>query len=192
MVGRSRWGGRRDGGNRGNDDRQWKVLNWDVSEGDVLNYFLKMLMDVCVLQLGVWVLELRTDNVVLLGGDISKDLKEVERSGDKGGGGWSEGDNGWQVDDKGGLKKGRQADRRVGEHGDSEWGGAIAFWTQVVPGVVGTIEEVLDDLVSSGDVYLVNIVNLQPRGDRQGRGGNGSGGGGGGGDKRRQNLNTFN
>ena len=55
---------------------------------------------------------------------------------------------------------------------------------------MGTIEEVLDDLVGSSDVYLVNIINLQPRGNRQGRGGNGSGGGGG--DKRRQHLNTFN
>ena len=70
---------------------------------------------------------MRTDNVVLLGSDISKDLKEVERSGDKGGGDWSERDNGWQVDDQGGLKEGRQADRRVGEHGDGEWGGAVAF-----------------------------------------------------------------
>ena len=52
-VGRSRWSRRRDSGNGGNNDRWWKVLDWDVSEGDVLNYFLKTLMDICVLQLGV-------------------------------------------------------------------------------------------------------------------------------------------
>ena len=34
----------------------------------------------------------------------------------------------------------------------------------IVPGVVGTVEEVLDDLVGSGDIELVNIVKLGPRG----------------------------
>ena len=46
----------------------------------------------------------------------------------------------------------------------------------VIPGVVRTVEEVLDDLVGSGDVQLVNIVNLGPRDSGEGRGGAGSGG----------------
>ena len=45
----------------------------------------------------------------------------------------------------------------------------------VVPGVVRTVEEVLDDLVGGGDVELINIVKLGPRGGRKGRGGDNSG-----------------
>ena len=55
---------------------------------------------------------------------------------------------------------------------------------------MGAIEEVLNNLVGSGNVNLIDIVNLQPRGNRDGGGGNSSGGGSS--DKRRQQLNTFN
>jgi hypothetical protein len=47
----------------------------------------------------------------------------------------------------------------------------------VVSGVVRTVEVVLDDLVGSGNVDLVNVVNLQPRGNREGRGDDKGGGG---------------
>ena len=45
----------------------------------------------------------------------------------------------------------------------------------VVPGVVRTVEKVLDDLVGSGDVELVNVVKLGPRGGGEGRGGDDGG-----------------
>ena len=46
----------------------------------------------------------------------------------------------------------------------------------VVPGVVRTIEEVLDDLVGGSNVQLVDIVNLGPRDGGKGGGGDSSGG----------------
>ena len=45
----------------------------------------------------------------------------------------------------------------------------------VIPSVVRTVEEVLDDLVGGGDVELVNVVKLGPRGG--GKGGRGDDGG---------------
>ena len=45
----------------------------------------------------------------------------------------------------------------------------------VVPSVVGTIEKVLDDLVGGGDVELVNVVKLGPRGGGEGGGGDDGG-----------------
>ena len=45
----------------------------------------------------------------------------------------------------------------------------------VVPGVVRTVEEVLDDLVGGGDVELVSVVKLGPRGGGEGRGGDDGG-----------------
>ena len=45
----------------------------------------------------------------------------------------------------------------------------------VVPGVVRTVEKVLDDLVGGGDVELVNVVKLGPRSG--GEGGRGDDGG---------------
>ena len=48
--------------------------------------------------------------------------------------------------------------------------------TGVVPGVVGTIEKVLYNLVGSGNVQLVDVVNLGPRDSGEGRGGDSSGG----------------
>ena len=46
----------------------------------------------------------------------------------------------------------------------------------VIPSVVGTVEKVLDDLVGSGDVKLIDIVNLGPGNSGKGRGGDSSGG----------------
>ena len=68
----------------------------------MLNCFLKVLMDVCILGLRVRVLKLRTDNIVLLGGNVGENLKEIGQGGDKDRGGWSDGDDG--------LPGGRQED----------------------------------------------------------------------------------
>ena len=38
----------------------------------------------------------------------------------------------------------------------------------VIPSVVGTVEKVLDNLVGSGDVQLINVVNLGPRDSGEG------------------------
>ena len=45
----------------------------------------------------------------------------------------------------------------------------------VVPGVVRTVEKVLDDLVGGGNVELVNVVKLGPRGSGEGGGGDDGG-----------------
>ena len=45
----------------------------------------------------------------------------------------------------------------------------------VVPGIVRTVEEVLDDLVGGGNVELVNVVKLGPRGGGEGGGGDDGG-----------------
>ena len=45
----------------------------------------------------------------------------------------------------------------------------------VVPGVVRTVEEVLDDLVGGGDIELINIIKLGPEGGGKGRGGDDGG-----------------
>ena len=45
----------------------------------------------------------------------------------------------------------------------------------VVPGVVRTIEEVLDDLIGGGDVELINVIKLGPRGGGKGGRGDDSG-----------------
>ena len=47
------------------------------------------------------------------------------------------------------------------------WAGAIkGAW--VIPGVVGTVEEVLDHLVGGGNVELINVIKLGPRGGGKG------------------------
>ena len=46
---------------------------------------------------------------------------------------------------------------------------------EVVPGVVRTVEKVLDDLVGGGDVELINVIKLRPRGGGKGGGGDDSG-----------------
>ena len=46
----------------------------------------------------------------------------------------------------------------------------------IVPIVVRTSEEVLDNLGGGGDVDLIDVIKLGPGGDRKGGGGDGSGG----------------
>jgi hypothetical protein len=85
--------------------------------------------------------------VSLLGSNISKDVEEV---------GWGGNDGGW----------GR------GAIGIGARSGAITTWAGVILGVVGTIEVVLDDLVGSGDVDLIGVVDLRPVSNRESGGDN--------------------
>ena len=82
-------------------------------------------------------------------GKLSKNIEEVGRSDgrvgeDEGRGG----DGNWRERDRGG-----QAATRRGVRG----------W--IVPGVVGAIEEILDNLLGGDDVDLVDVVDGRPRGD---------------------------
>ena len=62
-------------------------------------------------------------------------------------------------------------------------GNAVAFMSGagavkragVISGVVRTVKEVLDDLVGGGDVELISVIKLGPRGSGKGRGGDNSG-----------------
>jgi len=45
--------------------------------------------------------------------------------------------------------------------------GASGTW--IVPSVVGTVEDVVDDLKGGGGVLLVDGVQVRPRGDGEGR-----------------------
>ena len=45
-------------------------------------------------------------------------------------------------------------------------GGGVGGW--VVPGIVGTVEEVLNQLLGSDDIDLVDVVDGGPRGDGEG------------------------
>jgi len=45
--------------------------------------------------------------------------------------------------------------------------GASGTW--VIPSVVGTVEDIIDDLKGSGRVFLVDGIQVGPRGDREGR-----------------------
>jgi hypothetical protein len=101
----------------------------------MLDDFFKLKMDVGVLMFGGWeVLKLGAYYISLLGGDVGKDMKEV----------------GWGCD-------GGQGQGAIGV---GMWGEMITTQAEVVPGVVGTIEVVLYDLVSGGNIDLIGIVNL--------------------------------
>ena len=86
-------------------------------------------------------------------------------------GGFKEGEAG---DDelKGELRAGGNSGRpgddggRCGTRGVLEMG---ASGTWVIPSVVGTVEDVVDDLKGGGGVLLVDSVQVRPRGDREGR-----------------------
>jgi hypothetical protein len=54
-------------------------------------------------------------------------------------------------------------------------GGMVTTQARVVPGVVGTIEVVLNDLVSGSNIDLIGVVNLRPIGNRESGGDNESG-----------------
>ena len=64
--------------------------------------------------------------------------------------------------------EGRGSDRNRQEWDGRGWAAAgLSVEGRVVSGVVGTVEEILDDLVGSGDVDLINVVDGRPRGDRE-------------------------
>jgi hypothetical protein len=103
-------------------------------------------VDVLVLVFeGRGILKLGVYNVSLLGGDVGKDVKEVGWGGDNGG-------------------------RGAGAVFVTARGEAVTSWTWVVPGIVGAIQVVLDDLVGGDDVDLVCVVDLRPVGNGKGRG----------------------
>ena len=73
-----------------------------------------------------------------------------------------------------------RGDRQIGKDerwgGDRNWrerdgggraamGGGVGGW--VIPGVVGAVEEFLDNLVGGGDVDLIDIIDGRPRGDEE-------------------------
>jgi len=57
---------------------------------------------------------------------------------------------------------------RCGTRGVLETGASGAW---IIPSVVGTVEDVVDDLKGSSGVLLVDGVQVGPRGDGDGRGG---------------------
>ena len=88
----------------------------------------------------------------LLLGKLSKDVEEVGRGDGRVGKDEGRGcDGNWRERDGGG-----QAATRRG----------IGGW--IVPGVVGAVEEVLNDLLGGDDVDLVDVVDGRPRGDGEG------------------------
>ena len=68
------------------------------------------------------------------------------------------GGNGGQPGDNGG--------RCTGDGGILETGASGAW---IIPSVVGTVEDVVDDLKGGGGVLLVDSVQVGPRGDGEGR-----------------------
>jgi hypothetical protein len=143
--GRGRGGDDSDGGF--NDGRR-EVLEGDVGEGNSFNNFFKLEVDVGVLVFGGrGVLKLRAYYVSLLGGDVGKDVEKIGQGGD---------DGGWGA----------------GAISVTARGEVVATWAGVVPGVVGTVQVLLDDLVGGGDVNLVGVVDLRPVGNGEGGGDN--------------------
>ena len=67
-----------------------------------------------------------------------------------------------------GGRPGDDGGRCVGDRGILETGASGAW---IIPSVVGTVEDVVDDLKSGGGVLLVDGVQVGPRGDGDGRGG---------------------
>ena len=82
---RSRWGRRWDNGDRGSDNGWQEVLNGDVSKWDALDNLFETLVDVSVLWLQVGIFKLRTREIVLLGGDVGENLKEIGWGGNEDG-----------------------------------------------------------------------------------------------------------
>ena len=155
---RSGRGRRRDDGDGGFNNGGWEVLYWDVRERDTVDDFLKLEMDVSVLGfVGRGVLELRAEDISLLGGDVGKDMEEVGRGVDA-------------VDSDEGRGGGNAVTFASGA------GAITGAW--IIPGVVGAVEKVLDNLVGGGDVELINVIKLGPRGSGEGGGGDDGGEGG--------------
>jgi len=72
------------------------------------------------------------------------------------------------------LRAGGNGGRPGDDGGRCGTGGVLetgASGTWVIPSVVGTVEDVVDDLKGGGRVLLVDGVQVRPRGDGDGRGG---------------------
>ena len=67
-----------------------------------------------------------------------------------------------------GRRPGDDGGRCMGDGGILETGASGAW---VIPSVVGTVEDVVDNLKGGGGVLLVDSVQVGPRGDGDGRGG---------------------
>ena len=94
------------------------------------------------------VLKFRTVDAVLLAGDVRKDVEEIGRS------------DGGIGEDKSGGEDG------IGREGGRDFlvrtPARDAAGTWVIPSIVRTVEEFLNDLVGSDDVDLVHVVEGGP------------------------------
>jgi len=82
-------------------------------------------------------------------------------------GGFEEGEAG---DDE--LRAGGNGGRPGDNGGQCGTGGVLetgASGTWIIPSVVGTVEDVVDDLKGGGGVLLVDGIQVGPRGDGEGR-----------------------
>ena len=89
-------------------------------------------------------------------GELSKNVEEVGR-----------GDGRIGKDERRGGDRNRQ-ERDGGSRAAAGMGGRRGVWGWVIPGVVGTVEEFLDNLVGGSDVDLIDVVDGGPRGDGEG------------------------
>ena len=81
------------------------------------------------------------------------------------------GDDELELEFRTGGNGGRPGDNRgrcAGACGILETGASGAW---IIPSVVGTVEDVVDDLKGGGGVLLVDGIQVGPRGDGDGRGG---------------------
>jgi hypothetical protein len=141
-------GGGGDNSDGGFNNGRREILEGDVSEGDLLDNFFELEVDVGVLMFGgQGILKLRAYYVSLLGGDVGEDVEEIGQGGDDGG-------------------RGARA-VLVAVRGE-----VVTTWAGVIPGIVGAIQVVLDDLIGGGDVDLINVVDLRPVGNGKGGGDN--------------------
>ena len=72
------------------------------------------------------------------------------------------------------LRAGSNGGRPGDDRGRCGTGGVLetgASGTWIIPSVVGTVEDIVDDLKGGGGVLLVDGVQVRPRGDGDGRGG---------------------
>ena len=89
-------------------------------------------------------------------GELSKNVEEVGR-----------GDGRIRKDERRGSD-GNRREQDGGSWAAAGMGVGRGVGGRVVPGVVGAIEEVLNDLLGGDDVDLVDVVDGGPRGDGEG------------------------
>ena len=89
-------------------------------------------------------------------GEFSKNIEEVGQ-GDR-----------WIGKDEGRGSDGNWGERDRGGRAAAGMGVGRGVGGWVVPGVVGAVEEVLNNLLGGDDVDLVDVVDGRPRGDGEG------------------------